>query len=190
MLKTLNYMISEKDLGIVLCNYLKQKGFRVRSEVEGCDIVYQTIHRRKPSFAIVEIKLQFNLKLLYQVAHRLTLTEQVYIAILRPDDLSRKSPWRNIKRLCQSLGIGIYLLSPKKSNNKNDKWLVQLALDCGKTLPYNSKKAKKLKKEFELRQVDHNQAGQTKQPIITAYREQSIEVAELLNQKGALKLPR
>ena len=65
--------------------FLEARGYEVKGEVCGCDLVARHVDDRgdeKP--VIVELKLRFTLALLLQGIDRLAISERVYVAVPRP----------------------------------------------------------------------------------------------------------
>jgi hypothetical protein len=169
----------EEDLYAPVKAFLEGQGYAVKAEVRGCDIVAR---RGGEAPVIVELKKTFNLTLLLQGVDRLAMSEQVYLAFAAP---AKAATWRRDRRavlkLCRRLGLGLLLVHP-------DRDLVEPLLD---PLPYqprpNRKRQALLLKEFAQRVGDPNTGGQTRRPIVTAYRQNSLRCAALLQRQGATK---
>src|SRR5262249_14789417 len=87
--------------------FLESKGYEVKGEVRGCDLVAR---RGGEPTVIVEIKLRLSLALVLQGIDRLALTERVYLAVPRPP-LRRLLPdSRGIRKLCRRVGLGLMLV--------------------------------------------------------------------------------
>ena len=71
---------AETDLYEPVCRFLEEEGYRVQAEVKDCDIAAE----KDGELIIVELKKSFQLKLIYQALDRQSLTEQVFVAIPRP----------------------------------------------------------------------------------------------------------
>jgi len=61
--------------------FLERRGYVVKGEVGGCDLVAR---RGDEPAVVVELKLRFSLGLVLQGVDRLALTERVYLAVPRP----------------------------------------------------------------------------------------------------------
>jgi hypothetical protein len=130
----------------------------------------------------VELKTAFNLTLVLQGVDRLAMSEQVYLAFAAP---KKAAAWRrerrSILKLCRRLGLGLLMVHP-------DKALVEPLVD---PLPYqprpNRKRQALLLKEFAQRVGDPNTGGQTRRPIVTAYRQNALRCALLLSAEGPTK---
>ena len=169
----------EEDLYEPVKAFLEGQGYAVKAEVRGCDLVAR---RAGEPPVIVELKKAFNLALLLQGVDRLSISEQVYLAFAAP---AKAANWRrdrkSVLKLCRRLGLGLLMVHPAKD-------LVEPLLD---PLPYqprpNRKRQALLLKEFAQRVGDPNTGGQTRRPIVTAYRQNALRCAALLNIQGATK---
>ena len=169
----------EEDLYAPVKAFLEGQGYAVKAEVRGCDLVAR---RGDEAPVIVELKKAFNLALLLQGVDRLTMSEQVYLAFGAP---ARAATWRrdrkSVLKLCRRLGLGLLMVHA-------DKDLVEPLLD---PLPYqprpNRKRQTLLLKEFAQRVGDPNTGGQTRRPIVTAYRQNALRCAALLQGQGPTK---
>jgi hypothetical protein len=171
--------ISETDLAGPLYEYLAQAGYRVRSEVKDFDIAAV----KGDDLLVIEIKKTLNLTLVVQGVRRQRLTDTVYLAIPRP---SNKWKWwkesRGVQHLLRRLELGLILVS----------------LDAGKPpveivfhpLPFERRKRAKSRRvvleEIARRTADYNRAGSTRTRLVTAYREDAINIACCLLKKGRL----
>ncbi len=169
----------EEQLYLPVKAFLEGQGYAVKAEVRGCDIVAR---RGEEPPVIVELKKAFGLALLLQGVDRLAMSEQVYLAFAAP---ARAASWRRDRRpilkLCRRLGLGLLMVHADKS-------LVEPLLD---PLPYqprpNRKRQALLLKEFAQRVGDPNTGGQSRRPIVTAYRQNALRCAALLQCQGPTK---
>ncbi|WP_193369902.1 DUF2161 family putative PD-(D/E)XK-type phosphodiesterase [Pelagibius marinus] len=169
----------EEDLYEPVKAFLEGQGYAVKAEVRGCDLVAR---RGEEPPVIVELKKAFNLALLLQGVDRLAMSEQVYLAFGAP---AKALTWRrdrkSVLKLCRRLGLGLLMVHPEKN-------LVEPLLD---PLPYqprpNRKRQALLLKEFARRVGDPNTGGQTRRPIVTAYRQDALRCAALLDAQGPTK---
>jgi len=170
---------TESDLGPPLASYLRSQGWTVRSEVKDCDLAAT----RGEELLVVEVKKTLSLALLAQAARRQRLTDTVYVAIPRP---ANKWKWwqesRGVQHLLRRLELGLLLVS----------------LDPGKPAveevfpprPFVRRKRAKSRRavlhEINHRTGDYNRAGSTRRKLVTAYRENAIQVACCLQKRGSL----
>ena len=93
--------------------FLEARGYAVKGEVCGCDLVARHVDDRgdEPP-VIIELKLRFTLALLLQGIDRLAISERVYVAVPRPArnarGLSPDAP--AIRRLCRRVGLGLIVV--------------------------------------------------------------------------------
>ena len=164
--------MKESDLFAPLAEYFTKQGYRVQGEVCGCDLV--AVGKNDDELVIVELKVSFNTKLLYQAVRRLPITPQVYIAIPRPATRQKMSYWQMIKSLARRLQIGVFVLSEKKI-----QVLVEPAPFSHRT---STPARRRLLKELNGRRVAKNTGGVTGQKLQTAYLENAVHIAALLKK--------
>lgn len=176
----------EEDLYAPVKAFFEGQGYVVKAEVRGCDLVAR---RGTEPPVIVELKTGFTLPLVLQGIDRLALSDRVYLAVGVAAVPARSSLWRRerrgIRKLCRRLGLG--LLAVHEASGGRDP-LVEPLLD---PLPYrprpNRKRQGLLLKEFAHRVGDPNTGGQTRRPIVTAYRQAALSCAALLRENGPTK---
>ena len=143
---------------------LEKNGYLVKAEVNDCDVVAF----KEDKLAVVELKLHFNLKVVYQAMERRSLTERVYIAIPRPRRYNDKNV-RMMLKLLKELGIGLITVGIEGAP------IAQFVAEPFKTdVKINSRKKARLLKEADGRNMDMNVGGSTRTRIITAYSEASV----------------
>ncbi len=167
--------IKETDLYPPIAALLTAQGFTVRGEVAHCDLTAV----RGDELVIVELKCSANLEVLIQATARQAATRGVYVALPRPADL-RAARWRGVRRLLRRLELGLILVS-----FTGDAPSVQIAFH---PLPYERKTLAKARRgilrEIAARSGDFNTGGSTRTKLMTAYREQALQVACLLAAGG------
>ncbi len=163
-------MYKESDLSDPVVNYFLKKGYTVKCEVKNCDIVA----KKDNELIIIELKKNLNITLLYQALERQKITSLVYIAVVR----KKYKEIKKMKQLVKQLGLGLMLVD---INSPNDLQIVLEPLNIKKRV---SKKRKYIEKEIENRKLNINKGGVTKQKIFTAYFENSIKIAIILNKEG------
>lgn len=175
---------SETQLSAPVKHFFESLGYVVKSEVHSCDLVAFKTDQEAP--VIIELKKTFNLPLVYQGIERLGVSDQVYLAVERKDDLRRKTTkkWKDAIKLCRMLGLG--LLTVRFYSSRKPR--VDVLCDPG---PYSPKKSKRksirLMHEFHARSQDFNVGGSTQTKLVTAYREKALECAYWLQEKGSLR---
>jgi len=157
--------------------YLCRRGFAVRSEVAGRDLVAV----RGDEVVVVELKRTFNLSLLLQGVERQGAADYVYLAVEAPARPTRR--WSQVRGLCERLGLGLLTVSfPAKRPAR-----VDVAVEARRPddLPRKKAERKRLLDEFNGRSGDYNVGGSTRRPIVTAYREDALHLASTLKAEGA-----
>jgi hypothetical protein len=162
--------------------FLEARGYEVKGEVRGCDLVAR---RGDEQPIVVELKLRFNLALVLQGIDRLALTERVYLAVPRPPSRRRRSRGGapgspDIRKLCRRVGLGLILVG---------RWSVEILEE---PLPYRPRLAKvralRLKDEFDRRIGDANIGGTAAVPVVTAYRQDALRCARALALAGPMRI--
>ncbi|MGL4811915.1 MAG: DUF2161 domain-containing phosphodiesterase [Beijerinckiaceae bacterium] len=165
--------MAETDLYPPIKRFLEAQGYAVKGEVGRCDVVAV---RGDEAPVIVELKAAFSLKLLLQGIDRQAMSDAVYLAIPAPAYKAGK----DIHALCKRLGLGLVTVH---------RGAAQAELDPA---PYQPRKNKRrtalLLKEFAHRHGDPNCGGSTRQPLVTAYRQDALRCARLLASDGAAKV--
>jgi hypothetical protein len=161
--------------------FLEAQGYIVKGEVRGCDVVAT---RGDEPPVIVELKQTFSLALVLQGVDRLSVTDRVYLAVPRLPGRRRGVNGRAIRNLCRRLGLGLITVAPGSSNGR-----VELLLD---PLPYRPRKQGRrlglMIREHARRDGDPNRGGLTKTSIITAYRQEALRCALLIQRRGPASL--
>lgn len=162
---------SEAALYAPVKRFLEGLGYEVKGEVRGCDLVAR---RAGEPPVIVELKLRFTLGLVLQGIDRLALSERVYLAVPRPPRRFRgvvpeAAP---VRRLCRRLGLGLIVVGR------------QTVTVVEEPQPYRPRPARRklarLVDEFERRRGDLNIGGRARAPIVTAYRQDALLLAQAL----------
>jgi hypothetical protein len=165
---------SETDLYPPLYQYLTQQGYTVRSEVKNCDITAT----KGDDLIIIEMKRAFNTALLIQAVKRQRITDSVYVALPRPR--SRKN-WAGIRQLLRRLELGLILVSV----NGTKRGAVEVVHH---PVPFQRQKRARARRavieEMHGRSSDLNQGGSTRRKLMTAYRENAVQIACYLDVLG------
>ena len=151
--------------------FLEATGFRVKGEVDGCDIV--AVQDGEPSrLAIVEMKLGFNLDLLLQAVDRMRAADEVWLAVPATGRGRDRDP--RVQRLCRLIGLGLIAV-----NAARDRVEVLAEPTPYRPRPDQRRRARLLS-EHARRRGDPSPGGSTRQPVMTAYRQQALACAALL----------
>lgn len=156
--------------------FLEAQGYTVKGEIGAADVV--AMRGEEPPI-IVELKSGFSLSLLQQAVARLSITDDVYVAVPLPKGGARGKPLRANLAICRRLGIGV--MTVRQGNGR-----VEVHSDPG---PYAARKSKRktksLLREFSRRRGDPNAGGATRHGIVTSYRQDALACAAYLAEYGA-----
>lgn len=143
---------------------LEGQGYDVKGEIGACDVV--GVRADEPP-VIVELKRAFSLALVLQGVDRLALSDAVYLAVG-----SWPSREAEVRRLCRRLGLGLIVVDGGRAAVVEDP------------LPYRPRRSvwrvTRLLREHQRRVGDPMPGGSTRRPVMTAYRQQALRCARLL----------
>jgi len=166
----------ETDLYPPIRDFLVAHGYTVRAEVNHCDVTA----RKGDDLIVIELKRQFNVDLLIQATARRRITDSVYVAFPAPEDLGPGSRWPGIKRILRQLELGLILVFFSGSAPR-----IEIVFH---PLPYQARKRKDARRavirEMNMRSGDYNQGGAASTKLVTAYRENAIQIACFLEKLG------
>lgn len=173
----------ETDLYGPVKDLLETQGYTVKGEVGGCDLF--AVRGDEPPL-IVELKRRFTLELVLQGVDRLSVTDLVYVAVPQPGRRTSPSPYDSgVRKLCRRLGLGLMVVDCARANGHR----VDVLSD---PVPYAPRRDRKrlgrLLGEHRRRVGDPNRGGSTRQPIVTAYRQDALRCARLLLGQDAMTL--
>ena len=101
----------ESSLYLPVKRFLEGRGFVVKGEVGGCDLVALK-EGEAPLVVVGELKLSFNLELVLQAVNRASSSDEVWIAArLSARGKGRENDAR-FRNLCRRLGFGMLGVSP------------------------------------------------------------------------------
>lgn len=152
--------------------FLEERGFTVKGEVGGCDLVALS-DDETPIVVIGELKLSFNLELVLQAVHRAGAGDEVWLAArasLRGGGRESDARFRN---LCRRLGFGMLLVAPDGA--------VTILVAPDAPMPRKDpRRRSRLVSEHRRRQGDPAVGGGSRVPVMTAYRQQALACAAVL----------
>lgn len=163
--------MKEQDLYQPIKHYLESLGYTVRAEVRNLDIMAS----KSDTVIVIEMKTSITLKLLYQGCDRQRMFDNVYLAIPHPGyKVVRTKSFQEKKHILHRLRLGLLLVDIKKNK-------VDVVMDPKEYVrKTNKRKQKLLLDEFNTRSTSINIGGVNRKKIMTAYKEQAIEIAGIL----------
>ena len=168
--------LKETDLYPPVKTYLQNLGYTVTGETAGCDVA--AINGTE--LIAVELKRGFSLKLLSQAVDRQESCNGVYVAI----PISGSSYPPNFKanlKLIKRLELGLLLVRFLKHRTR-------VELVCHpehRERRKNTRRRLAILRELNGRSGDHTPGG-TRGPVVTAYREEALFLALLLDKENEL----
>ncbi|WP_394237055.1 DUF2161 domain-containing phosphodiesterase [Niallia oryzisoli] len=174
--------LQEVDLYKPIQKYFVREEFEVYGEVNDCDIAAV----KDDVLVIVELKLTLSVDLLIQAANRQRLTDQVYIAIPRPKGRLNSKQWRDKCHLVKRLELGLILVAFHGKRATAEVLFHPTPFNRRQSKSQNKRKREALLKEIEGRSADYNIGGSNRTKIMTAYKENCIQIACYLEQFGPL----
>jgi hypothetical protein len=152
--------------------FLATHGYDVKGEIGGCDLV--GLRDGEPSVIVIgELKLTFNLELVLQAVDRATSADEVWIAArISARGKGRESDAR-FRQLCRRLGFGMLGVDGRGG--------VSVIVSPDAPMPRkDARRRSRLVAEHRRRVGDPTRGGSTRQPIMTAYRQQALLCAHAL----------
>jgi len=167
----------ESSLYLPVKRFLEKFGFEVKGEVCGCDLV-AVRDGEPPALVIGELKLTFTLELVLQAVDRTAACDEVWLAV-RASRLGRgREHDPRVRKLCRFLGFGLLCISAKGR--------VDVLVEPVPWRPRrDGKRRSRIVEEHRRRQGDPVVGGSTRQPLMTAYRQQALACAAALVQGPA-----
>ncbi|KQV44338.1 MULTISPECIES: DUF2161 family putative PD-(D/E)XK-type phosphodiesterase [unclassified Rhizobium] len=168
----------ETELYQPIKRFLEEAGFTVKGEIGGCDIVGLSADD-PPVVVICELKLSFNLELVLQAVDRAAASDEVWIAARVSAKGKGRERDRRFRDLCRRLGFGMLGVS--------DLGTVDILVSPESPQPRkNPKRRSRLVAEHKRRRGDPTLGGATRKPVMTAYRQRTLDMARLL-EAGPLR---
>jgi hypothetical protein len=162
----------ETALYLPVKRFLESRGFSVKGEICGCDLV--ALRGEEPPLVVVgELKLAFNLELVLQGVDRTPACDDIWLAVRAAGRRGRERDPR-VRKLCRLLGFGLIGVSTTGR--------VEVLLEPGPWRPRrDGRRRSKLVGEHRRRLGDPAMGGSSKSPIMTAYRQQALACAASLS---------
>jgi hypothetical protein len=172
---------------------LEAQGYAVKGEVGGCDLVAVRGADEPP--VVVELKLAVTLSLVLQGVDRLAITDLVYLAVPaasagRAGAAAARSPAHpQVQRLCRRLGLGLLAVHPPGAGGMAARAEPVLDPVPVRVPRRNRRRAAHLLSEHSRRQGDPSPGGSSGGPVVTAYRQEALRCAGLLQRHNGGPLP-
>ncbi len=164
----------ESSLYLPVKRFLEKLGFEVKGEVCGCDLV--ALDGGSPTAVVIgELKLTFTLDLVLQAVDRSAACDEIWLAVRASRRGRGRESDPRVKKLCRLLGLG--LLSVLASGK------VEVLVEPVPWRPRrDAKRRSRIVDEHRRRRGDPAAGGSTRQPIMTAYRQQALACAAAMAQ--------
>lgn len=166
--------MSEQSLYPAAKRFLEARGFVVKGEICGCDIVgiAPGADGGPGTVMITELKLGFSLDLVLQGVERMACADEVWLAV-RATKRGRDRDGR-ARKLCRLLGLGLLAVHPARGD-------VEILAEPEPYRPRaNLRRRRKLVAEHATRRGDPSPGGVRGIPIMTAYRQDALACAARL----------
>ncbi len=164
----------ERSLYLPVKRFLESLGFEVKGEVCGCDLI--ALKNNEPIAVVVgELKLSFNLELVLQAVDRSAACDEVWLAVCASRRGRGRERDSRVRKLCRLLGFGLLCVTASGG--------VEILIEPGPWRPRrDNKRRSRLVSEHQRRRGDPAIGGSTRQPIMTAYRQQALACAAALSK--------
>jgi hypothetical protein len=162
----------ETNLYLQAKRFLERLGFQVKGEIGGCDLV--ALSADCPPIVIIgELKLAFNLELVLQGVDRAGACDEVWLAVRSAANGRGREHDSRVHKLCRRLGFGLLVVHARGG--------VEIVVSPSAPMSRrNQRRRSRLVDEHRKRQGDPTAGGGSRQPIMTAYRQQALACASAL----------
>lgn len=158
----------ESGLYPAVKRFLAERGYDAKGEVGGCDIV-GTRADEPGRLMVTELKLGFTLDLVLQGVERLSVAEEVWLAV--PATRKGRDRDRRVRTLCRLLGFGLLAVHAARGD-------VEVLAEPEPYRPRaNLRRRRAIAKEHGARKGDPALGGTRGVPILTAYRQEALACA-------------
>jgi hypothetical protein len=161
--------VLETSLYLPVKRFLEARGFTVKGEVGGCDLVALK-EDEAPVVMTGELKLNFNLELVLQAVDRAASADEVWIAARTSTRGKGRESDARFRNVCWRLGFGMLGVSSDGE--------VSIIVSPISPMPRREgKRRSRLVEEHRKRIGDPTIGGGSRQPIMTAYRQRALACA-------------
>jgi hypothetical protein len=162
----------ETALYLPVKRFLEERGFTVKGEIGGCDLV--ALSGDDPPIVVVgELKLSFNLELILQAVDRAGACDEVWLAAKFSARGKGREGDARYRNLCRRLGFGMLAVTSSGA--------VEVIVAPTAVPRRDPKRRSRLIAEHRKRLGDPALGGSTRAPIMTAYRQQALACASALS---------
>lgn len=182
MIKKEKAKILEESLSKPVTSYFTDIGYKVRTEVNYCDICAL----KDDTLIIIELKKNLSVDLLVQAVDRQKITDIVYIAIPKPKKLIGNAKWKSLCHLIKRLELGLILVSTVDNKPYVEIPIDPVPCDRLKFMQNNKKRRYNIINEIQGRNIDLNIGGSKGKKLVTAYRESSLYIVCCLKKYGSM----
>ena len=172
----------EVDLYKPIQTVFLREEFEVYGEVKDCDMVAV----KGDELVVIELKLTLSVDLLIQAAKRQRITDQVFIAIPKPKYRLNSKQWADKCHLIRRLELGLIVVSFSGKRAQAEILFHPTPFNRRKSSGQNKVKRTAIMKEINGRSADFNVGGSNRTKIMTAYKENCIQIACYLDTFGSL----
>lgn len=159
----------ETSLYTPVKRFLQDLGFEVKGEIGGCDLL--AVRADDPPVVVVcELKLQFNLELVLQGVDRAAVCDEVWLAARMSARGKGREGDTRFRALCRRLGFGLLAVG-------HDEQVHVLLSPTALAPRRDPRRRSRLLDEHRRRQGDPVAGGGSRQPIMTAYRQEALACA-------------
>lgn len=167
----------EKDLFAPIKGYFEALGYTVDGEVKGIDMYME----KDGEAAAVELKTEFDFRVVQQAALRQKVCDTVFIGTFMPKDM-RSRAFNDKLYLLKRLGIGLIVVSERSGAVSLLNRPVVSELSSFQTR--NKARKEAISKEFAKRKSKSNTGGVTHTKLVTGYREDALLVLNAVCELG------
>ena len=162
----------ETTLYLPVKTFLEGLGFDVKGEIMGCDLV--ALRDGEPAAVIIgELKQSFTLELVLQAVDRSAAADEVWLAVKASARGRGREHDSRVRKLCRLCGFGLLSVLPMGG--------VEVVVEPVPWKPrHDGKRRSRLVAEHRRRRGDPALGGSTRRPIMTAYRQRTLAMAQAL----------
>lgn len=162
----------ETSLYLPVKTFLEGLGFEVKGEIMGCDLVALKDGEAE-AVIIGELKQSFTLELVLQAVDRSAAADEVWLAVKASARGRGREHDSRVRKLCRLCGFGLLSVLPMGG--------VEMVVEPVPWKPrHDGKRRSRIVAEHRRRRGDPVLGGATRRPIMTAYRQRTLAMAQAL----------